>query len=383
MDTDTFTDATPDASDESLATDEGYDNYEDTGYEEESETLEDSEELPETDDVETEEELEEEESDEDRRARKKANAPKDQKKKPTQKELAEADLDALVTVKIDGQTKKMTVRELQKLSSLEQVSQKRMQEAATERRRAAQLMQLAKDDPERFFELVGVDASLVDKIAESRLSKKYERMSMSEEERAQAEKLERLENFERQEAKSKDELIAQIEDAVGRKAPPELKGLSKERLQQVLAQAQENNNSLKTNLDTEIGSAWKESGLPKDPYFVQMIAAQMLNHQKRTGEALQAGEAAATVKKNFLSAVRKVSGAMDPQGILDMLGPETVKKVRSHLVARATGRLPASDETQRANRPGQSPASKQPKMKEMSPFEAREYMASLKRELRD
>jgi hypothetical protein len=296
------------------------------------------------------------------------------------KELGEQDLDALVTVKLDGKVEKMSVREALKRVQLEQVSQKRMQEAAQERKRAAALVQLAKDDPDKFFELTGLDA---DTFAENRLARKYERAQMTPEQRELAELKEEKENRERAEMQSKAELISQIEELVGSKAPEEIKRLPKERLLEILDSQKQVNAKEQETLDSEIGGAWKESGLPKHKYFVQLMAATILSHQRRTKQPLQAKEAAAIVKKDFLKSVSEILESMDPQGIQEVLGKQTLQKLRDFDVARVTGRSSVPNQKDQ-QRPGNQPAShKIQKSKPMNEFEYREYLKSLRDDLRD
>lgn len=357
--------------------------------------------LPETNETDTEVELTDDESLTDEipedekpepKPEPKAKAPKaDPKaaKPPTAKELSEADLDAIVKVKIDGETKEMTVRDLMKIQSLEQVSQKRMNEAAQERRKAAQLMQLAKTNPEKFLELTGIDP---DEFATNRLASKYELMQMTPEQRELHELKTEKEQREQAEMQTKSQLIEAIEKLVGQKAPEELKKLPKERLEQILVHQQELERDTRSKLDDEMREGWKDAGLPANKYLVQMMAAQMRNHMLKNREAiasgevkpLQAKEAAAIVKRDFLKAVTEIFETMDPSGIQEILGTSVLQKLRDHDVARVTGKLSASKPPQGQPRPGSPPASqKRSKQTPMNEFQAREYMEKLKSELRD
>lgn len=349
-------DATPDVSSESLSADEsGFENEQElTDHGGEARTLEDSGD------------------------QKKPEAKEAKPKGP--RKLADADLDALVTVKVDGEVKEMTVRELQRLQSLEKASQKRMQEAAEERRKASQLIQLASTNPDKFFELTGIDP---DEFAETRLARKYEMAMMSPEQRELMQLKAEKEEREQTEMQSKAEIISEIEKLFGQKVPPEVAKLPKEKLLGIIEKRQAEMSQEQNSLDTEIGEAWKESGLPKHRYFVQMMAAQMLAHQRKTKEPLQAKDAAAIVKRDFLKSVSEILGPMDAQAIQEAIGKETIEKLRSFDVERVTGRS-ASKKDVSPQRPGQAPASQKiQRTKTMNEFESREYFEKIKAELRD
>jgi hypothetical protein len=308
--------------------------------------------------------------------------PDSSQKKPVKKDDKPAEDDDEEEIVI-GRTKARVKKDVAKaLKDLERGAQARLEEAAHERRRAAQLLHLAKTNPDKFFELTGIDA---DKFAESRLAKQYERMTMSPEARELAEYKEREARQIEDEMASKADVISEIEDLVGAKAPDEIKKLPKERLTQILEQQRAKRAEDIKTLDGELGEAWKESGLPKNKLFVQWIAATMRNYQLAKNQPLQAKEAAAIVKQEVLQSVSEICDSFeDPQGILDFLGTKTVKRIQEYLVARATGKIQRVNASENSNGPGRAPETQKLKHpKAMNEFEYREYMRSLANELRD
>lgn len=262
-------------------------------------------------------------------------------------ELGEQDMEKIVTLKVNGEVMKMPLKEAVKHFQLERVSQDKMREARQAKEMAAQLIQLAKNDPDKFFDVTGIDA---DTFAESRLARKYELMMMSPEQR---------ELFELKQWKEQQEQM--------------LRQAQEEEERQALTQAEAQEMA---SIEKEIVEAWQESGLPKHKVFGQFMAAQMLSHQKRTGEALQAKEAAAIVKKDFLRNVGEILTSLDAPAILDVIPKDVLAKVRQFDVDRVTGKAASKVG---GGRPGNNPVTKpsNKNSKPMSDLEWRDYVRNL------
>lgn len=262
-------------------------------------------------------------------------------------ELGEQDMEKIVTLKVNGEVMKMPLKEAVKHFQLERVSQDKMREARQAKEMAAQLIQLAKNDPDKFFDVTGIDA---DTFAESRLARKYELMMMSPEQR---------ELFELKQWKEQQEQM--------------LRQAQEEEERQALTQAEAQEMQ---SLEKEIVEAWQESGLPKHKVFGQFMAAQMLSHQKRTGEALQAKEAAAIVKRDFLRNVGEILTSLDAPAILDVIPKDVLSKVRQYDVERVTGKAASKIG---GGRPGNNPVTKSSNKnaKPMSDLEWRDYVRNL------
>jgi hypothetical protein len=273
------------------------------------------------------------------------------------RELAAQDFDALVTVKINGQEKKVPIKEAIKNYQLEQASQERMRQVAEERRRVqseqARLKEI-KSNPEKLAEYLGLD---LDNFAEERLARKYELQQMDPHQRKALELEQKLKTFEAQESQTKQQYLDQIKDVMGG-LPEGADKATKEQLhaylqhqKQVYAQEQQRYNQ-------EIAQAWKETGLPAYSSVGKDIAFQMLKAQKQ-GRSLQPSEAAAIVKEERLSSAREMLGSMDAKAIQEFLGEELMKKLRDYDVERVTQSKGPQFNTQ--NSPGPQPASNQKK----------------------
>jgi hypothetical protein len=99
---------------------------------------------------------------------------------PAARELGDSDLDALVSVQIDGKVQKVSLKELQKGYQLETAARKRMTEAQKALGRAKQIEQMLENDPAALFKAIGKD---FDQLAEERLAAKYEEMQLTPEQR--------------------------------------------------------------------------------------------------------------------------------------------------------------------------------------------------------
>lgn len=249
------------------------------------------------------------------------------------KELGQENMDAIVTMKVNGKVEKMTVRQALKQAELGQGAQQKMQQAAAIQREFNQMMHLLKNDPDKFFEVTGMDA---DGYAERRLIAKYEKMAMTPEQR----RIMELEAYKSQKDKEEQE--------------------SKKSFEQKQQEAREN--AARLEIEKEFIAAWKDSGLPNKPLFGQWMASFMhaAEVQKERGlrdSSLQASEAASMVKESFMSLVGEITGELPPEEVHRLLGESTMKKLREFDVRRVTGKSAPS--FGQSNRPGNAPASGQ------------------------
>lgn len=213
----------------------------------------------------------------------------------TERILGEGDMDAIVVMKVNGKEERMTVREAMKRSQLASASHQKMQEAAKMAKQAQQLVHLLQNDPAALFREFGKDPA---EFAEMILAQKYEQAQMTPEQKELAELREERKRW--QEAQENQK-----------------KSVAEQRRAQLAQQTM-------TSLDTEIGEAFKESGLPKDKFLVSQIAAELLAASKQK-IPLTAREAAAKVKARWESSNRAVFEGMDAQAIQNLLGPKALK----------------------------------------------------------
>lgn len=288
-----------------------------------------------------------------------------QKPEAPAKRYLEQDADeALVKVKVDGVEQELTVRELKRLSSLERASQKRMQESAKVQKQFQNMIDSLKNDPAQVLKQIGKDP---DMWAEELLARKYELMQMSPEQRENVELKARIDAQERADRESKRGVIDEIKKLSDR-VPENIEKYSKEDLANYRDHLVSVNRQAQQSLEQEMISAWQESKLPKHKTFGNWMAMEMMAHEKRTGEPLQAKDAAVKVKADFLKFTRSILSGMDASAILESLGQELVQKVIDHKIQSVTEQA-----AQGFQSPAQ-PAVSEPKKPYMSEIEYRKWL---------
>jgi hypothetical protein len=198
---------------------------------------------------------------------------------------------------------------------------------------------------------MGIDD--VEQFAEMTLAEKLEQMSMSPEQRELAQLKAEKEERTRQEA--------------------ELRRLQEqEQMSRAEAVAQKQYND-------EFVAAWKETGLPPNRLFGQLLAAEMVSARER-GEELQWKDAAVKLKSKFSRSVREILEATDASQYQDVLGDVVLKKIREHQLKSLSNQPPG------LNGPGQKrsedessvPRQRQSKQKAMTEKDYRAYLQKLK-----
>lgn len=308
------------------------------------------------------------------------------------RELGEQDYDAVVKVKVNGEERKMSVREAIKLSQLEQASQEKMRQAAEERRRAEafvkqheaqlqryqQLEGLLKTDFDKFAEATGID---FDSIAEQRLARKLELMTMSPEQRAAYEAKQEAERYRAEvekyrqiEMSSKSEVINGIKDLLGDQAPEGLERYPKDQLDQYLQGLHQNMEKHRDSLQTEFIQSWEKQGLPKHPWFMAQAVSLMLRAQKNGGQVLKTEQAADMVKADFMKFTGEVLSGMDAKAIRDILGEAGLKKLKESEIERVS--QDRASQIAQGQRPGTQSASGR-QAKAAAPMNQQEYRKAM------
>ena len=252
-----------------------------------------------------------EESKDKESAPKKEDKKPDSKEKPKSSKISDEDLDKIATVKINGEVKEMPLREVIKLQQLEQVSHQKLREATTLKQKINEFLTEAKKNPEVFFKQVGMDP---EEFAETLLAKKLEYLQMSDEQRRMMELEQENKRFKETAEQTK---ARQAQEAQAREYKT--------------AQAQ---------LDKDLGEAFKESGLPKHPFYVAQIAFEMRSALKR-GEDLTAKEAVGKIKARRDQHFKETLSVSDVSTIQKLLGDEVLEKLRQADIERVTGRKSA------------------------------------------
>lgn len=220
--------------------------------------------------------------------------------------LGESDLSKKVRVKINGQEKVMTVKEVIKLQQLEQASHEKMRTAAQLEKQVKGFVEFLKANPKAAMQQLGVDPY---EFAEMTLAEKLEAMSMSPEQRELSELKAWKAEQERQE---------------------KLRQEHEEQQKMTRAETAE-----AERLDKELADAFSTSGLPKHKLYV-MHVADLMRTEARRGNDLSAREAVSIIKDKVSGLIREAVGSLDADAIRALLGDETVKKLRESELRKVT-----------------------------------------------
>lgn len=251
-----------------------------------------------------------------------------------------------------GSIKAKVPKELaQAVKNLERGFHMKAQELAKEKQKEAQRAQLkeqVKANPALVKRILteefGVDP---EEFSEMTLREKLEMLEMTPEQRKLRELEEKNKTYEEKEREREEKAKKDREDReVGQ---------------------------IRQALDKAITDAWKDSGLPPEPFYVKMIAATVKDsiHYVRQGKLekpLTPKQAATIVKRNWENSNRNVIHGLDPKGIYDLLGEEKFNQLREWDLKRVTSKAPGSQ----SHRPGSAPASSETK-KKTGPVDDREY----------
>lgn len=246
------------------------------------------------------------------------------------KALSEDFDDHIVTIKIDGQEKQMTVRDMKKLQSLEQASQQRFQKAQEITKKAQDFWERMQD-PDEFFKYKKMNPV---EYAEAKLRAAVEEAEMSPEQKA------------------------------AREREQELTTKEKEIMRFYQEQAQK-------EIDQGIGQAFQKAGLPKSPFLVSKIAAlvsQSIDRSKSDGsEPLSYEQAADKVKVWFQNGIKETLTHLPEDQLMKYLGSEIVEKLRKMMLAQVQS-APAS-----VNSPAKAVSAEQNKLKPKQKVVARTW----------
>lgn len=269
------------------------------------------------------------------------------------KELGEEDLDALVTLKVDGKEKKMTLREAKARLQKAEAAEKRLQEGSEAIKRARAFEEWAQKNPEAFLKRKGIDpVQFAAKIIDEHI--KWQELSEPERKALQYEQ--ELNAFKR-EKQQREEM---------------------QRRQEIESRNRQQFESVQKQLDTQILEAFKGSGLPQgEKFYVERMAAVMLGAAHRN-EELSPSQAADIVKRKTLGDFRRLADTMDAKAIREWLGDQNLKKLLEAEVQRVTGKTAPTPNS--GSRPGQAPAptNKRQSNKPLSEREWEKHMESLR-----
>ena len=212
--------------------------------------------------------------------------------------LDEQAMGKFVKVKVDGQEIEVPLAEALKDYQLKKASYKKMEEASHEKQRALKLLELAEKDPFEMLKLLGKDPR---GLTEEYLAKQLEEELMSEDEKRLRDERRELEEF-RAEKKRREEEAKQ-------------------------RQLQEEELKVSQQLDAELTQAFQSASLPKHKFFVQQVAATMLDAAKQ-GVDLSPKEAVGRVEKAFSSYLPEILQTLPREKLVELVGSGARKKLR-------------------------------------------------------
>ena len=207
-------------------------------------------------------------------------------------------------LKIEGQELELPESEVIALAQQGKQSGKKFQEAAAMRKQAEDILKFATENPAEFFKRTGKNAR---QWAEEYLVGELKRDQETPEQRKARENEEKLAKYER-EAKEREE---------------------SDRKEQLEALEQKH---LK-NYNEMFIQALEQSGLPKTPFTVKRMAElQLINVKKKLD--LDAGQLAKIVREDYINEQRALFGSADGNALMDLLGPDAVKKLSKAQIAK-------------------------------------------------
>ena len=229
-------------------------------------------------------------------------------------------------LKIDNADVEMSESEVIALAQKGRGADRKFQEAAQLRKEAEQTAAYLKANPREALAKLGID---VRKFSEDTLMEILTQEQMSPEQRKAQDMEKKLRGYEKAEKDAKDTRDRQEAEA--------LEG-----------------QHMKT-FDEMFVKALGESGLPKTQYTVKRMAElQLVNIRK--GLNLDAAQLAKLVREDYMSEQKALYGAADGDALMELLGPEIVKKLSKAQIKKLKSAAP----TYSKPTPNREPSSGEP-----------------------
>ncbi len=245
-------------------------------------------------------------------------------------------------LKINGQEKNLTLEELQNWAQKGLGADEKFQEASRMRGQTQKIIKMIKENPRAILEdpRIGVDLK---KLAEEILWEQIEREKMTPEQRELSETKKKLADFEKKEKENTSKA-------------------EKEKHRQLTEH-------FSNEFSKDIQSALEASKVPKTQFTVKRMAFFMQEALKR-GVELKAKDVIGIVHDEYLETVKHISSNLDGESLVNLLGEETLKKIREHELKRlqGDGSKPTKLEVLDGNTPPRSGAGSS-SVKKMTPDE--------------
>lgn len=266
-------------------------------------------------------------------------------------------------IKVGSVTGKVPKQIAAVIKNLERGFNSKAQEAASKEK----LLSLARENPKEFYKQTGKD---VYEFAEEVLAEKYELMNMDPRDRElrdlKAKEAERV----KQETASKQEVLSALKEFGP--LPEGAENATREQLVKYYQQQKQVHTQTQTSLDSELGNAFKESGLAPDRHLLAKVAFEMRSAFAKN-KSLSAKDAVAKVTNEYYSGAKQTFGKMSPKQIHEIFGDEFLEGIRKYDLEQVNAQ--ASSRFGQQNRsPGTQPASDSQPKKYLNQAEWRKAM---------
>ena len=237
-------------------------------------------------------------------------APKNSAPKGEQKSEAQKEAERKLKLKINGQEREYSESEVIRRAQLAESAQERYQKAAEMQRQAEQFVEALRSDPLAVLTHPELGLNFRE-VAEKFLGDQVRREMMDPVER----ELEELRQFKQEQERRHQEAEEQT--------------LTK-RQQEEQARLQQQTIEY---YDRKITEVLKASDLPKTPHTVKRVA-EVLRNAVENGFELDIETAVDLVRDDYQTDVGAMLGSLEAPQLIKALGPQNVKKIMDHEVAR-------------------------------------------------
>lgn len=207
-------------------------------------------------------------------------------------------------LKLDGQDVELPESEVIALAQQGKTSNKRFQEAAAMRKQAEDVVKFAQENPAEFFKKTGKTAR---QWAEEYLMQELKREAMSPEQKTAADNEAKLREYEKEKKQAKEKAEQEERDKL--------------------------TNEHRARFDGLFVEALTKSGLPKTAYTIKRMAELQLTNIKKKLE-LNPDQLAKLVREDYIAEQKALFGATEGDQLLELFGPEIVKKLSKAQLAK-------------------------------------------------
>lgn len=250
-------------------------------------------------------------------------------------------LDKEVSVKVNGQDKKVSVAKMMQDYQLAEASNNRFQKASEIEKQHKSLMDSLKSDPAKVLKDMGLDPL---EFSQRQLEEFIKSQEMTPEQKELAE----LRRFKEQQDLTRQEQ-QQLQEQQAFEAQVEIH---------------------RQEYSTKIVESMDKHSLPRDPAVVSMVADYLYNASEK-GIDLPVEVAARLVKEDLTNNVKALLGQMNGDALFGMLGEDLARKIREYDLGRVGSKN---------SKPAQ-PSQSRPQMKSDTPMTLEQINKKMREEL--